>query len=312
VSPPEIALPRVAPLEGYAGVALAAAGWGTWCIFLRRAQATGSVPPELSSFVVLTTIAIVLCPLAVQATRRRVRAPTREEYGLLAAFGVSDALNCMLYFGALQATSVAVAVLTHYAAPLLVALGAPSILREPRRPGTFGSVLLGLLGLTLLLAPWHGATRLDAGLWKGAALGLGSAIFYAAGVLFNKRLGRSFDACELLVYHMPSALLLLAALVPHGSWSLSGAAWFWLILGALGPGALAGILFIRGLRQVPAAHASVLTLVEPFTALCIALFAWGEPLEPTGLAGGAAILYAGYRVVRTDRGASLDNTTLGA
>jgi DME family drug/metabolite transporter len=298
VSCPEIALPRPAPLGGYAGVGLAAAGWGTWCVFLRLAQVTGPIPPELSTFVVLATIAVVLCPLAVQATRRRVRAPTAQEYWLLIAFGVSDALNCRLYFGALQATSVAVAVLTHYAAPLLVALGAPSILREPRRPGTFASVLLGLSGLTLLLAPWHGS-QLGASLWKGAALGLGSAVFYAAGVLFNKRLAQSFDACELLVYHMPSALLLLAVLAPEGSWTLSSTAWLWLILGALGPGALAGLLFIWGLRQVPAAHASVLTLVEPFTALCIALFAWGEPLEPTALAGGAAILYAGYRVVRT-------------
>jgi drug/metabolite transporter (DMT)-like permease len=55
---------------------------------------------------------------------------------------------------------------------------------------------------------------------------------------------------------------------------------------------------MRSLVGVPAAHASVLTLVEPVTALAIAVFAWREPLDVTGLAGGAAILTAAYLVVR--------------
>ncbi|MEO8184959.1 MAG: EamA family transporter [Deltaproteobacteria bacterium] len=61
---------------------------------------------------------------------------------------------------------------------------------------------------------------------------------------------------------------------------------------------LAGVIFMRSLARVPAAHASVLTLIEPVTALSIAALAWGEQLHPLGLLGGAAILVAGYLVVR--------------
>jgi drug/metabolite transporter (DMT)-like permease len=132
----------------------------------------------------------------------------------------------------------------------------------------------------------------------GALLGLGSAVFYAASLLFNKRLSASFDASEMLVYHMPSALLLLALLVPHGGWAISEPALRWLVLGALGPGALAGVIFMRSLARMPAAHASILTLMEPVSALLIAGLAWGEALQPLGLVGGMAILAAGYWVVR--------------
>jgi drug/metabolite transporter, DME family len=102
----------------------------------------------------------------------------------------------------------------------------------------------------------------------------------------------------MIVYHTPTALLVLVLAVPAGGWTIAVPQLAWLLLGALGPGALAGIVFMRGLAVVPAAHASVLTLVEPMTALALAVFLWREPLDVLGLAGGAAILTAAYRVVR--------------
>jgi len=196
---------------------------------------------------------------------------------------------------------VAVAVLTHYLAPLFVAIAAPRLLGEARRRSTLLSVLLGFVGLALLLAPWQTPPQAGGALWTGALLGAGSAVFYAAGLLLNKRLSQSFEASEILVYHMPTALLSLALAVPAGGWVIGTASLAWLVLGALGPGALAGLVFMRSLAAVPAAHASVLTLVEPLTALVFAVFVWHEPLDLSALVGGVAILIAAYLVVREAR-----------
>jgi drug/metabolite transporter (DMT)-like permease len=288
------------PKWGYLGIAGAAAGWGTWGLLLRLAQRTAPVAPQLSVLLVMSIIFVVVSPLALRATRRRsARRPSRQ-WALLAAFGLSDALNAVLYFAALQTTSVSVAVLTHYAAPLFVAVSAPLALRERRHPRTLPAVLLGFAGLTLLLAPWnvHGS---DSRLLWGALLGLGSAVFYAVSVLFNKHLSATFDAAEMLVYHLPSALILVALLVPAGGWVLPPAALPWLVLGALGPGALCGVLFMRSLARVPAAHAATLTLIEPVTALLLEAIAWREGLPLPGLFGAAAILAAGAWVVRDER-----------
>jgi len=100
--------------------------------------------------------------------------------------------------------------------------------------------------------------------------------------------------------------VLVALLVPQGGWVLGAPGLLWLSFGALGPGALAGVIFMRSLARVPAEHASVLTFVEPLTALAIAAFAWGESLEMFRLVGGAAILTAGYLVVRKARPSPLD------
>lgn len=295
----------LAARSGYAGVVFAAVSWGMWPLFLRQVHAAGPVAAQLCSFVVMLTMALTLCPLALRATRQRELLRPAKEWWLLGAFGLSDALNCVLYFAALQTTSVAVAVLTHYLAPLIVALGAPLVLGERRRPGTFVAVAIGLFGLTVLLAPWEVRPEPAGTLVTGALLGLGSAVFYGANVLFSKRLSRSFEASEMQVYHMPTALLLLALMVPAGGWVASAPALGWLFLGAIGPGALAGVVFMRSLARVPAAHASVLTLVEPFAALAVAALVLGETLAPSRLIGGAAILGAGYLVVREGRPAPL-------
>jgi drug/metabolite transporter (DMT)-like permease len=296
--------------SGYAGIVLAAASWGSWSVFLRLAQAAQPVSPALCSFVVMSTIALVLCPLALRATRRRAFARSRREWALIAAFGVTDALNCVLFFSALSTTSVAVAVLTHYLAPLLVAVGAPLVLGERRRPGTVLAVSIGLSGLTLLLSPWEVTAQPDGKLVAGAMLGSCSALFYAASLLINKRLSQSFEASELLVYHMPSALVLVALLVPAGGWVIPAPSLAWLVLGALGPGALAGVVFMRSLVVVPAAHASVLTLVEPVTALAVGVFVWRESLHLGALLGGVAILTAAYLVVHEARVHELESASM--
>ena len=294
---PSISLRQGGRELAYLGVVTAAAGWGTWGLLLRLAQASGPVAPQLAALLVMATIFLVLLPLALRTTRLRARQHGRREWALLVGFGVSDALNAALYFGALQTTTVAVAVLTHYAAPLFVAVAAPLVLGERSHRYTLPAVLLGFAGLTLLLAPWQ-AQSLDGRVLEGALLGLGSAVFYATNILFNKRLSQSFEVTEMLVYHMPSALLLLALLVPAGGWVLPATAAPWLLLGALLPGVLGGVIFMRGLAQVPAAHASLLTLMEPVTALAIAALAWGELPSASGILGAVAILAAGAWVVR--------------
>lgn len=286
----------------YVAIAIAAATWGTWSVFLRFAHGYGPLDPMLATFVVLASIGVLLLPLAL-VERRRAPQRTARDWALVAVFGASDALNCGLYFAALHSTSVAVATLTHYLAPLLVALTAPLVLKEPRRAGTGVALAGALLGLLVLLGPWQ-STGPAAPVFPGALLGGASALFFAAGVLFNKHLSRRFGPAELLVFHMPTALVVLAALVPAGGWTLSFGSAAWLVAGAVGPGAIAGVLFVRALSRVPAARASVLTFIEPLTAVAIASLAWDQPFGAHSLLGGGAILTAGYWVMREPRPAS--------
>ncbi len=58
------------------------------------------------------------------------------------------------------------------------------------------------------------------------------------------------------------------------------------------PSALAYAMFFRGLKTVPGAVASIVTLVEPLTATALATAFLGERLAPGALVGGVLVLAA--------------------
>jgi drug/metabolite transporter (DMT)-like permease len=271
-------------------VAIAAAGWGTWPLILKNAP----MPAALQSAVLMGVLTLASLPVMLR-DRVNVR-PSLAQWSAVAWLGIGDALNVVLFFAAYQRTTVAIAVLTHYLTPIFVALAAPLVLREKARARTFGAVAVAFTGLVLLLEPWRAGLGRDDLL--GAALGAGSAVFYASNVLVNKRLVKSFSGSEMMFFHGLIATPLLFALVPLHEYALvSRSALVTVIGGALGPGALCGLLFVWGLRRIAASHASVLTLLEPFVAVLLAAAVMGERVGLVSVAGGALILGGAVLVV---------------
>jgi drug/metabolite transporter (DMT)-like permease len=271
----------------YIVVAAAASSWGTWALTLRHTEALAPLPPQLETTVVFAVMTAVAWVVA-RVDRTGVR-PDRASMIAVIWLGVSDALNVALYFAAVR-ISATVAVLTHYLTPLLVAAASPLVLRERLARKTALAVLLSLLGLGVMLAP-DGERASSSSLGWCASLGAGSAVFYASNVIINKVVARAYSPSEAMLWHCVVATPLLAALVPVDAWRVADPkAISFLALVAVGPGALAGLAFVWGLRRMPAAHASTLTLLEPLVAVFIAVSVLGEPLSVHVVVGGVLIL----------------------
>lgn len=278
---------------GSVRIAVAATLWGTWSLFFRPAEELSRISAALEAFVVFAAILIVTLPWALCA-RSAVRRPISSWLGI-ATLGVFDAMNALLFFSAMQHTSLPIAVLTHYLAPLLVAVAAPAVLGDRLRLATWGALATALCGLIFLLEPW----RPLGSSWLGAGLGAASAIFFAANILIAKRIQHHFAPIELLTWHMPTALVTLAPFAfASGIPEIAPAALGLLGLGALGPGALAGALFVGGLVRVDATRASVLMLLEPVSAMLIGVLIWKEAPSAIGGVGAVLVLAAAWIVAR--------------
>jgi len=304
---------------GSALVVVAAALWGCWSLYFRTAEGLSpSLTAATESAVVFVVMAAAMVPLAV-LSRRGVTAgdaggdPEGDEGGdpgvavapssrargawaLLLLVGVVDAGNALCFFAAMQRTSVAVAVLSHYLTPLLVAAAAPWVLGEPARRSTWGALAVALSGLVLLLRPWATPGAHDV---EGALLGAASAVFYAGNVFLSKRLQDRFDAAEIAGWPKLSATVVLVAFAvvaggPLPSWTALAV----LAVGGLVCGALPTVLFYAGLRRIPASQASVLTLMEPLVAVAVGVVVWGEALSGLGVLGGACVLAAAGWIAR--------------
>ena len=282
--------------RGYAAIAMAATLWGSWSLFFRPAERLASISPAVQCFMVYALGIVVVAPLAWRA-RRRVRRPLTA-WAMMAAVGVIDVLNVLFFFYAMQGASLAVAVLTHYLSVPLVAIAAPLFLGE--RPGRSAWLTLGLalVGLVLLLEPWQSASMKMLG---GAAFGGVSAVFFALNVLISKRATRHFAWLEVQAWRTPSALLVLLLFVPAGGFLLPGAVYALLGGAALLGGLVAGLLYYWGLARIPAAHVTLLGLLEPLVAVGIGIVVWHEIPGPAAALGALLILaalYAATRVVR--------------
>ncbi|MCC6645480.1 MAG: DMT family transporter [Polyangiaceae bacterium] len=276
--------------RGYALVVAAATSWGLWSLVLRPVERRGPVSAEAQALIVMAVIAIVLLPWAARDTARRGLSP--RDLLVLFALGLSDAGNIRLFFRAMRATTLPVAVLSHCTAPMLVALAAP-LVGERLRPRTLGLVAVALLGLALLLWPFGAG-----GSVTGALLGLASAVFYATNVWLQKRAAARLTAMQLMSLHALVSAAVLALFLPTGGLALDGGQWAMMLAGALSLGAAAGVAFVSALSAVPATHAATLALLEPLVAVVVGVTVWREPLGPYGALGAALMLAALVGTVR--------------
>jgi drug/metabolite transporter (DMT)-like permease len=282
----------------YAAVAVAASSWGAWALIIRHAESIGPMPAALESAIVMGAITVVagLASLRDRAGRTR----TWRAWACVVWFGVGDTLNVLLFFAAYKLT-IAVAVLTHYMTPIFVALAAPFLLREKMSMRTGAAIAASLLGLATMLAPAGSPVRAEV-VWTSAALGTASAVFYASNVLVNKFIAEAFTTSEAMFWHGVVATILGLALVPWRAWpTVEPHAVTFLAFAAIGPGALGGLLFVWGLRGMPAAHASTLTLLEPLVSVWLGAAVLGERVGARAAVGGALILSGAVAVMTQPR-----------
>jgi drug/metabolite transporter (DMT)-like permease len=198
----------------YGAVAIAASSWGTWPLILRRAESFAPMPPALVSTIVMAVMTLASgIALYFDRPPKDRAPPNARAWAGMAWLGIADAANFVLFFAAYKRTSVAIAVLTHYLAPIFVAIAAPFVVHERATRRTVVAVAASFVGLMLLLAPWSAERKPHD--FAGAALGAGSAVFYASQVLVNKRLTKIFTTAELMCFHGIIGLPILALLVPR-------------------------------------------------------------------------------------------------
>lgn len=275
---------------GTALVAAAATGWGSWALFLRG----HGLSPLWQSAMILLVMGLVSLPFAL---RGPLRHPGRTWRGLL-LLGFLDAGTGWLYFGALDRGPIAVAVLTHYLAPVVVSVVAPFYLREPLGRRTPVALVAALFGLCLLVFSGGG---LSGAALPAAILGSASALFYGGNVLVGKKLLGTVGTAQVLSFHslVSAALLALGAVLVRDPLPPLQA-FLWLpLLGALLAGAGGGALFFHGLSLIPSQRAAVLSYLEPLVASVVGALVFGEALGPLGLVGGALILGGGALVALT-------------
>ncbi|GIH02789.1 membrane protein [Rhizocola hellebori] len=286
-------------LQGAVYVAVAAIAWGMGGVVASVLYRTSGIGPLAVSF---WRAAFGIAVLAiVQSARRK---SVRQNHKVIVVIGIGLAVYQSAYYLSIAQAGVAVGtVATLGACPVMVALGGRLFLRERLAARTVLAIGIAVAGLALLVSGGAVGPHPVAGLlWA-----LGSAAGYATVTLVAREyayhIGQDDIATTLKTFAV-AAVCLLPFAVAEGIFPTAHAemAFVWLLFLGIVPTAVAYTLFFVGLRTVTASVAAILVLLEPVSALAMAVGLLGERLTLSAILGTALLLAA---VVTTIRGSQM-------
>ena len=261
--------------------------FGTIALFTRQ---TGLPSGQIALFRAL--LASVFVGIVLLITRQKFPwRDIRKALPLLIASGCALGLNWVFLFEAYRYTTVSVATLSYYFAPVIVMLLCPVLFREKwglQRWLCFGLATLGLALITGLGDPAAASDHL-----LGIGFGLIAAVLYATVMLLNKSLGQLgglhrtffqflFSLPALAVYVALSGGITLENLSLPGGMCL-------LAVGLIHTG-LAYCMYFSSLKDLPGQKVAILSYIDPLVAVLLSWVFLHEPLTGWQIAGGLLIL----------------------
>ena len=182
-------------------------------------------------------------------------------------------------------TTAANAIFLQYAYPLVVAVGAVWLFSERLGLRTVVALALGMAGVgTILVCSW------EPGQQAGLIYGFGSAFAFAAFTLLQRAMRLCSPVALSSLYNLTAAALLLP--LAWGTLRISPEAL--LVVAVMGTFQLGipYVLFIKGLRTVPATDAALITLVEPILNPVWVWLVVSEVPHPSTVVGAGLITVA--------------------
>lgn len=241
--------------------------------------------------------ALIASPIYLLLARRVLgadlfRASWRDR-AIMVLLGVVLIVYQWLYLAAVDRLGVSSATLISLCVPpALVAAASAALFGERLNERTIAA-LVGALTGTALLVGWHGRGSGRGGSTvAGVALALGCAAGIAGHVLGSRSLAGRHHALRPLAIGFPSGVVVFAPLLSGHAITLrlSAEGWLWLLYLGVVPSVVAYWLYQRGLQDLPATTASIVTLLEPLIAAVLAWVIFGERLGVMGGIGGVLLM----------------------
>jgi DME family drug/metabolite transporter len=281
-------------------VCLAGLIWGTIAPAVRLVhERSGLSPFSISAY---RAAAAVLVLLAIALLTRRLTTSwslARQQWRRVTIVGLLTACFQLLFFIAVVATgaSIATVVCLGFAPVLLLIISCAQQQHLPSA-GQALTVVVAVAGL-LLVCLVGGAGDVGPSPVLGILTALGSGAAYALAIDVARPLSQRLDTLTVTIATMSVAAAVLVPvglLVAYGGTEVMTTtdAGSWLLIVYLGVMTMvvAYALFFTGLRSTASWAAVVATLIEPVTAVLIAVLFLGERLTVAGVIGCVLILAA--------------------
>lgn len=261
--------------------------FGTLAPFVRN---IGVSSGELALY--RAVMAAALLAVVFLVTGQKIQLSTiKKELPLLLCSGVAMGVNWILLFEAYRYTTVSVATLSYYFAPVIVTAVCPLLFRERMTKKELICFVMSTAGLVLVIGVGDlGGSGTDG---TGILFGLGAAVFYATVILLNKFIRGVTGIHRTFLQFLAAILVLVPYVASTGGMrlgSLDAAGWVSLAVVGLIHTGFAYCLYFSALKELPGQEAAILSYIDPLVAVVVSVAVLGEAVTLPQLIGGALIL----------------------
>ena len=260
--------------------------FGTLGLFVRNIPVSSG---ELALY--RAVLAALLIGIFLLVTKQNIPfSNIKKEVPLLLASGIAMGINWILLFEAYKYTTVSIATLSYYFAPVIVTVVCPILFKEKLTSKQIICFVMSTLGLVLITGV--GDVGGSNG-FIGILFGLGAAVFYATVILLNKFI-KNVQGIHRTFLQFLSAIVVLAPYVILSSGvtlgNLNSVGWVNLLIVGLIHTGISYCLYFPSLKELPGQKAAILSYIDPLVAVLISVTILGETMNVWQVVGGILIL----------------------
>lgn len=267
-------------------MALSMAIFGTLGLFVRNISVSSG---ELALY--RAVLAAILIGIFLLLTGQKIPfAKIRKEVPLLLISGIAMGINWILLFEAYKYTTVSVATLSYYFAPVTVTVICPFLFKEKLTAKQIICFAMSTLGLVLITGTGGIGGGKD---FIGILFGLGAAMFYATVIILNKFI-KNVDGIHRTFLQFVSAIIVLVPYVLLTSGitlgNLNSIGWINLLIVGLVHTGITYCMYFPSIKELPGQKAAILSYIDPLVAVFISVTVLGETMTLMQICGGLLIL----------------------
>ena len=260
--------------------------FGTLGIFVRNIPVSSG---ELALYRAI--LAALLIAIYLIITKQRISfTKIKKEVPLLLLSGIAMGVNWILLFEAYKYTTVSLATLSYYFAPVIVTVVCPVLFHERLTGKQILCFIVSTIGLVMITGIGDIGSGSD---FIGILFGLGAAVFYATVILLNKFIKNVEGIPRTFLQFLSAILILIPYVMLSGGMSLGGmnaVGWINLLIVGLVHTGVTYCMYFSSLKELPGQKAAILSYIDPLVAVLISVTILGEKMTIWQIAGGVLIL----------------------
>lgn len=254
--------------------------------------------PLASGEIVLARVILGLATLGIiyfasggcRAGNTADRYAVRKDIAILFVSGAVMGFNWVFLFEAYKYTTVSMATVSYYCAPVIITVLSPLVLGEKLTAARIAGIAAAMAGMFMITGSLSGGSQP----LKGVLFGLLAALFYACVTILNKQLKGGFTGIQITIVQLFAAGIVVApyAVINHeGAWVMpQGAGLVCLIIVGVVHTGIVLYFYFSSMQVLPGQSVAMCSYIDPVSSLLIAAIALGERMSVIQIIGAFLII----------------------